>query len=168
MTRSGPLAALVALLPLLAAIEAAAQTGVSTTASTAMEARTVRPVPPTRPQPVPTGPQATTQQATTQQAATQQADVERQVRDMILRQGRMQMNALVPGAGLVLSPDRFDDDPALPPAAVGPPVRVDGAQAAKPEGAAPPRRPPARLQRFRMGERVSEPLPMRRAGNYGW
>jgi hypothetical protein len=163
MTRSGPLAALVALLPLLAAIEAAAQTGASTTASTAMEARTVRPVPPTRPQPVPTGPQATTQQAT-----TQQADVERQVRDMILRQGRMQMNALVPGAGLVLSPDRFDDDPALPPASVGPPVRVDGAQAAKPEGAAPPRRPPARLQRFRMGERVSEPLPMRRAGNYGW
>lgn len=168
MTRSGPLAALVALLPLLAAIDASAQTGASTTSSTATEARTVRPVPPTRPQPVPTGPRAATQQAATQQAATQQAGVERQVRDMILRQGRMQMNALVPGSGLVLSPDRFDDDPASPPAAIGPPVRVDGTPAAKAEAAAPPRRPPPRLQRFRMGERASEPLAMRRAGNYGW
>jgi hypothetical protein len=160
MRRSGPLAALVALLPLLAAIDASAQTGASTTSSTATEARTV---PPTRPQPVPTGPRAATQQA-----ATQQAGVERQVRDMILRQGRMQMNALVPGSGLVLSPDRFDDDPASPPAAIGPPVRVDGTPAAKAEAAAPPRRPPPRLQRFRMGERASEPLAMRRAGNYGW
>lgn len=155
MNRTVVLCALATLL-LLAPTDGRAQAGSTTTASTTSQ--TVRPVLPTRPQ---AAPQA--------QAPTTQAEVEKQVRDMILRQGRMSMNALVPGSGLGLTQDRFEDGLDTPSPAIAPPVRTGPVASAKTPLSSGPRKPyVSHLPKYRLGERVSEPLPMRRAGNYAW
>jgi hypothetical protein len=144
---------------LLAPAAAFAQADASSSTGTTSSVQTVRPVATVAPR--------IGVQVRTPPAATAQADLERQVREIILRQGRSQMNALVPGSGLALSPDRFDDVLEPPPPAIAPPVRH---QSANGENATAPRRTTSgtRAPRFRLGERVSEPLPLRKGGRYDW